>query len=1070
MGKQIIKGLILWLLCSWVVVLEAQEMDSLRRFSYRSHRLAKRQVYQHAIQWGKAAIQLHMRQDSMDWSWLVMTNEKVGRYFRKSGDLDSCYVYYQRALELGKEHLGMFDPTFLEVKNSLGIYYYYKGNCENALNYYNQVLMGRILTIGASNPKVAAIYNNMAICYDQLGDHQKALEYYNETLRIRFDYYGDCHNSVAASYLNLGVCYHNLGDYNKALDYYQEALAIWQITLDKNDLDFYRIYNNMGVCYQYKGDYERAHVYLLDALETAIAVLGDSHPDVARSFNNLGLNYSGRGDYNKALLYYQKALTVRKERLGEKHHLVARTLSNMANAYRSKGDLRKAYEYSIDALTIRQSIYEEPHRAVAESYEDIGSYYEAIKEYPLAIAQYDSALQINLSKLGDNHPEVSNNFVRLANCFTVIEDYGQALKYYETALEIRKSTLGDQSPETAEVLAKMANCLVDQPQKGLLYNTEALKILGLDPNQNAPVNISSSPVKALEALKIRTNLLIELYRETGEIDWLRQADVICKKAIQVIDWARKGYHEAASKQLLLKNFYSIYEQGLFIQHAFYHQTREQKYLEQAFRISEKSKNVLLLEAVQKAEADTFSRIPAYMIKREKDLQIEIAYVDQQLFAFDQSNPTINLEADYREQLFDLKRSYYQLLDTFRLAYPDYYQLRYGTRYVSINELQQSILKKGETLVEYFQGDTDLYVFVVNTDTATLSKVALQGAELLSRVSTLRRQIFDYQPTSEPRPEVLSDFIGNAYELYQSILAPLESIPETSNLIIVPDGVLGYLPFECLLPEKVDQASSWKDPNYLIHKFPISYSYAASLLSTKPATFEVSHNGKLLAMAPNFGEKKMSSGFWTRRMDGLTPLKYNELEAKSLHSLLGGDLILGEEATEARFRAVAGAYQILHLATHAAANDTIGAYSFLAFNPIKDSIENEMLFVKDLYTMELHADLVVLSACETGIGEWQRGEGMVSLGRGFLYAGAKSIVTTLWSIDDRSSSKIMESFYKNLVNGHSKDRALQIAKLDYLSQASPVKAHPFFWAAYIPVGMMSPIDLNKNKTPWSWLFS
>ncbi|MCB0642408.1 MAG: CHAT domain-containing protein, partial [Phaeodactylibacter sp.] len=203
---------------------------------------------------------------------------------------------------------------------------------------------------------------------------------------------------------------------------------------------------------------------------------------------------------------------------------------------------------------------------------------------------------------------------------------------------------------------------------------------------------------------------------------------------------------------------------------------------------------------------------------------------------------------------------------------------------------------------------------------------------------------------------------------------------------------------------------------------------------------------------------------------LTPLKYNELEAKAIHDLIGGDLLLGAEATEARFREVAGDYQILHLATHAAANDTIGGYSFLAFNPIKDSIENEMLFVKDLYTMELHADLVVLSACETGIGEWQRGEGIVSLGRGFLYAGARSIVTTLWSVDDRSSSRIMEDFYKNLSLGYRKDKALQISKLNYLNQASPVKAHPFFWAAYIPVGQMEAIQLKQRKSPWAWLFS
>jgi CHAT domain-containing protein len=200
---------------------------------------------------------------------------------------------------------------------------------------------------------------------------------------------------------------------------------------------------------------------------------------------------------------------------------------------------------------------------------------------------------------------------------------------------------------------------------------------------------------------------------------------------------------------------------------------------------------------------------------------------------------------------------------------------------------------------------------------------------------------------------------------------------------------------------------------------------------------------------------------------LAPLNFNNKEINDVKKILGtGAVYIGKDATEERFKKDASKYRIIHFATHGMANDRDPDFSLLAFTEIRDSIENEFLYVSDLYNLKLNADLVVLSACETGLGEIRRGEGVISLARGFSYAGAKSIFTTLWSVNDQSTAMIIESFYKYLKEGKEKDEALHLAKSDFIKSADNNRAHPFLWAPYILIGDSSVINLSNSKL---WIY-
>ncbi len=302
-------------------------------------------------------------------------------------------------------------------------------------------------------------------------------------------------------------------------------------------------------------------------------------------------------------------------------------------------------------------------------------------------------------------------------------------------------------------------------------------------------------------------------------------------------------------------------------------------------------------------------------------------------------------------------------------------------------------------------------------------------------------------------------------MYTILLDPIrDKLP--SELIIVPDGVLGYVSFDALLSSLPEDEAYINTFSFLIKDFQISYAYSATLLMEM---IQKDHhpNKRLLAFAPAFeGEETSDKEIATMRK-GLGRLTFNEPEVRSIQTLMGGDVYVKDQALASTFQSKAEEYQILHLSTHAKAVDETEGLSFLAFTEVADTVDHKFIYMNDLYNLKLNADLVVLSACETGLGELKKGEGILSIARAFTYAGAKSIVNSLWSVDDESTKFLMEHFYSYIKEGKRKDEALRLAKLDYLNSEN--MSDPFFWAAFIPVGDMSPIQfVDQGWTRYMWI--
>ncbi len=396
-----------------------------------------------------------------------------------------------------------------------------------------------------------------------------------------------------------------------------------------------------------------------------------------------------------------------------------------------------------------------------------------------------------------------------------------------------------------------------------------------------------------------------------------------------------------------------------------------------------------------------------------------------------------------------------------------YTTRYSLKSIALKTLQDQVLAPNQTLLEYQIGDSSLFIIAIQK----------QKYEVIEVKKNFPLELWVTNMTSngmaKDKKKALNAstlYSKAAYDLYQKLIQPVldAGVALGQELIIIPDGILGQVPFEALLTATPKTVGIYHDYPYLLHKHQISYCFSATLLGQMmDKKHNVQHTKTLLGMAPfakisdHINKPQMDSTLRavTRDLplrDTLKSLLYSGSEIDSITTLWRGKALYNQDATTNQFLELAPLYRIIHLATHGKADARSGDYSFLAFNTGKSDSLYLKLYARDLYNVSLNADLVTLSACETGIGQLQKGEGIINLTRAFAFAGAKSIVTSLWSVNDVRTKDLMVLFYKELAKpGMRKDAALRNAKLKYLSMYN-VQADPYFWAGFIAIGDMSSI--------------
>ena len=925
-----------------------------------------------------------------------------------------------------------------------------QSNYAAAARQYEEALARYSERFDAANPLTAEAATRLARAAAELDDHPRAVRAYELALALYGQLAGNWQRATAAVYNDLGSTHQRAGALDRALEYYQRALALQRrAARDRPEPPLLRAtgltYANLGTLYSARSDFDQALIYLRAGLEAFAD--GEAPLHRGRLYLHIGRTYERMGDYDQALLYHEKALRLLRAHLPAGHVYLAAAYGRIGVCLEHEGYPVRAEANYRRSLRIYRSRLGDRHPRVAEAYSHLGNTYRQRDDYTRALDYHQRALDLRRAhhrRSGGEHVSLAESYRELGSTYQALRDYPTARDYFARAGRIYAAVYRSTSAPYADVQLRTAQTFHAQvrPDSTLFYLARALESLDYTPGLPDPfVQVRSLPA-LLEVLVLQSEAYLARFRQTGYLADLEGATRSAEQGTDLVDYTKLRHaargHQPAFQQQALR----LCQTGIEIA-----RTRAVRYtdpteLETAFTYAERSNNALLSDALRETEARRFAGIPDSLLARERSLQADIIHAEQRRFEYLQgadslSAPRMNALTD---ALFEQKSAYRRLIRHFESAYPDYYALKYDPKTLTVRDIQERLLAPGQTLVEYFESERALYAFVVRPDSFFLIPLG-PPAPVRAQLDLLTRSLREYPRHYADPYEADALYVNAAHTLYRQLVAPLEA-HLSKDLLIVPGGRLGYVPFDALLRARPHRYADFRTHDYLLRHYRISYAYSATLHGRMQHRTPSRAAGPFLGVAPAFTD---------------APLRHNTTEVERLKRTLGGQTLTGGTATLAQFIARAGDSRVLHLATHGKANDQRGEYSYIAFAADTTGTTADRLYVSELYNLPLDADLVVLSACESGTGEWQPGEGIISMTRGFAYAGARSVLTTLWLVDDKTSLRLMSRFYAELARGLPKHQALRRARLHYLDRQPHHRAHPYFWAAYTPVGNMAPLS-------------
>ncbi len=832
---------------------------------------------------------------------------------------------------------------------------------------------------------------------------------------------------IRSTLLNLfGVLYQLQGDVDNAIKNTQEALTI-ELNGNKlsrtDSLNISNHYTNLGAFYLSKGDYQRASDNFTRAINSYQAAEND--PVL---LNNIGVSFVRQQKYFEAIKYFKKSLQITKGKPKE--------LKNRIDTFLGLGICHN------ETSAFDSTLYYCQQAAAIPT--DFKKYYVWSLMCQLACKKKQPQQAINFSnnalRAYENDPTAPNQsplykarLLRLGgDAYLLGQDHITALKNYQKALVVNHSHFKD----SLNFEANPSLIGIYQPD----YFLDALR----------------GKAKALATFddqQEKLNLALSTYQLT----------------IQWIDTLQNSYSSEASHLDWSGEYKKIYEEAIHVAYRLYQTTQEEKYLDAAFTISEKSKNAILLEALKATEGKSYAGVPDSLLQKEKDLNIDIAFYEKSLRKAKEEKDDAKTEL-YQNYLSKNRLELVALREQLEKDYPKFHELKYGGETTSIAEVQAKLVDGQTAFLEYFLGDSTSFVFIITQQSAEM--VALTDPEEMRQaVSVFRRALLDAGAFQQDAKTAFKNYHTLGSYLYETALQPaLATLPPgIQRLVIVPDEYLNNVPFEALTKNGEAPADfDFAKLPYLLYDYQVQYAYSADLLlKNQTRAAQLPANAECLAFAPPYkGEQPIAQRGSLRQLRNAGHLEGTAREIQQIARYFSGQFDFGETATERQFKQSANGFGILHLAMHGVADFDNANFNHLIFSDLTtDSTEDNLLHHYEIANMDLRAQLAVLSACETGVGKYEKGEGVYSLARSFMYAGVPSVVMSLWKVSDESTSELMPYFYEYLSEGQTKDASLHEAKKRFLSEANLEFRHPFYWSAFVMLGDAGEIKGGAGGLAW-----
>jgi CHAT domain-containing protein/tetratricopeptide (TPR) repeat protein len=920
----------------------------------------------------------------------------IGRVYAQLGDNQQALTYYNQALPLMRA-VGDRGGEATNLSN-IGAVYSDLGDKQQALRYLNQAFpLSRAV---GDRGREATTLIGIGKVYSDLGEQQQALTYYNQALPLSRAV-GD-RGREATTLSNIGAVYSDLGDKQQALRYLNQALPLMRAVSDRGGEA--TTLNNIGGVYSDLGEQQQALTYLNQALPVMRAV--GNRGGEAKTLNNIGLVYSELGEQQQALTYLNQALPLSRavgDRGGE-----ANTLTNIGRVYSQLGEKQQGLTYYNQALPLLRAVGDRGGEAV--TLDNIGSVYSDLGEKQQALTYYNQALPMRRA-VGDRSGEAAT-LSNIGTFYFALGDKQQALTYYNQALPLKRA-VGDRGGEAAT----LSNIGVVERQQG---------------------NLTVALMRLDEAIKIVEDLRVKI--TSPEL--------------------RTTYF--ATKQ-------DVYQSKIDLLMELHKQNPSTGYDIQALETTDRSRARSLIELLTESKADIRAGIEPKLLTREGDLNRRRDNLEREKQKLASSKDSDAAIADLDRKISLIIKEQEELRTEIRIASPNYAALKFPIP-LTLPEIQQKVLDDDTLLLTYSLGTDRSYLWLV-------SKTEIQSYELPKRsIIEAKAQKFYEEQKINPAQYIRFDGPEFGAQLSQILLQPVANKLGKKRLLIVADGALQYIPFAAL---PLCKDATCDNPSQLITNHEIVNAPSISTIDIirtskrqKPTKTlaviadpvfgaddpRVSAQVREAKLPPKDSSKILASQQLERSARESGIMKFDRIkgtsdEADSILPLVPSNMRLKKVSFDANREFVTtspelGKYRYISFATHGILNSNQPELSGLVLSRIdkKGKSLNGFLQLNDIFNLQLSADLVVLSACETGLGKEIKGEGSIGLTRGFMYAGTSRVVVSLWQVSDDGTAALMKKFYTNILQKKlTPAAALRAAQLE-MSQDEKY-ADPYYWAGF-----------------------
>ncbi|MEW6209430.1 MAG: tetratricopeptide repeat protein [Acidobacteriota bacterium] len=984
--------------------------------------------------------ELAIRRELADSDGEANALNNIGLCYRAAQDYKKAIDYFTRALDLFRATGNRRDATV--ALNNIGISYRSMGERDRALEYHTEALsISR--QIGDRSREAVAL-NNLAATYDSMEDRPRAIEFYNQALIIYRDLKDQRREAVSLA--QIGEMHRHLGDNQKALDYYDLALPVFRQLNDRRSIA--AVTNNKALVYRVWGEMQKA----LDLYNESLALdreLGDRRA-AAQILNNMGLAYYYIGDVAKAVELYEQALPVFREFKDERREAYA--LNNIGLAFEGMNQPERALTFFNQAIEIRLRIQD--RTGLAATLGNVGEAHRRLGQTEKALDYYSQAVAM-CREIGDPRLEALT-LISIGKTHHSLKEYQKAIDYFNTALPLTRAT-GDRSAE-ADAIYGLARAEAE---------------LGKISEAREHIETSLSMIESLRA--------------------------------QVLSQELRARYFAS-----VQNYHRFYIELLMRLHE---QNAGEGFDAHAIEASERARAKSLIELLTEARADIRRGVDSALLEKERALQRElVAKGERQILLLTARRKTTEAAAVEKE-IESLKIELQKVEAQIRAASPRYASLT-QPQPVTITDIQKRVLDRDTVLLEYWLGDERSFLWAVTTDSvnsfvlparAEIEKTARRFHELLSAIPVKSKEKKRDSDKEKKTDKKASDGINpelaqTADALSRMLIAPAASLLANKRLLIVADGALNYVPFAALPDPETRRsddsrrvaASTWLPvdmvPLIVNHEI-VNAPSATTIALQRQETAGRKPVSKLIAVIadPVFNvrdervapgqeksdKEKESSGErglvvtkaniaatasdlgMLREETTFARLKSTRKEAEEILAYAEGPVLHAVDFNASRETALGselGQYRYIHIATHGFFNTRKPELSGIVLSRFDErgGARNGFLLTPEIYNLNLPVEMVVLSACQTGLGEEVKGEGIVGLTRGFMYAGAARVVVSLWSVADRPTADLMVRFYKGVLKkGIPPAAALRAAQIRMWKKGK--WDLPYYWAGFVIQG-------------------